>query len=234
MVTSLKSKGRAVAVLVSGGVESAVLLAEALRTHERVYPLYIRKGFIWETVELACLRRLLRSFQSDGLAELTVLDVPVSRIYRAHWSLGGNRVPGARAPDAQVYLPGRNLLFLGLAGLFCALRKIPVVWLGVLKGNPFQDARPGFLRRMARVLKDAQGTPVRIAAPLRKMTKGQVIRRWDGVIPWEKTFSCINPIRRRPATGSSAGRHCGRCQKCGERRAGFRAAGVTDPTNYAR
>ncbi|MDO8730180.1 MAG: 7-cyano-7-deazaguanine synthase, partial [Candidatus Omnitrophota bacterium] len=44
-------------------------------------------------------------------------------------------------------------------------------------------------------------------------------------LPWEKTFSCLNPKDHR---------HCGRCQKCAERRAGFRAAGVTDPTRYVK
>ena len=213
----------AAAVLVSGGVESGVLLAEALRTHERVYPLYIRKGFVWETVELAYLKRLLSAFKSDGLAELTILEVPMDRIYRPHWSLGKTRAPGFRAPDADVYLPGRNLFFFSLAGLFCSLRKIPTIWTGILKGNPFQDARPGFLRQMERILSASLGRPIRIAAPLRELTKGQVIRRWDGIVPWKLTFSCLKPAGRR---------HCGRCQKCAERRNGFRAAGVADPTSY--
>ena len=222
-IMTVSLKGQAVVVLVSGGVESAALLAEALRTHDRVYPLYVRKGFLWEAVELVYLKRLLRSFRSGALVKLTILHAPVGPIYRPHWSLGKERVPGSRAPDTEVYLPGRNLLFFSGAGLFCSLRKIPALWIGILKGNPFQDARPGFLRRMERVLAAGLGRPVRIVAPFRKWTKGQVIRRWAGAVAWEKTFSCLNPLHRR---------HCGRCQKCAERRAGFRAAGVADPTRY--
>ena len=71
-----KDQARAVAVLVSGGIESAALLAEALRRYERVYPIYVRKGFVWETVELAHLKRLLPHFRADGLAQLAVLELP--------------------------------------------------------------------------------------------------------------------------------------------------------------
>ena len=217
-------KDQAVAVLVSGGVESAAMLVEAIRRYERVYPVYVRKGFIWETVELAHLKRLLRSLQYDGLADLTVLEVSVKMVYPGHWSLGKNRVPGSRAPDTAVYLPGRNLLLLSLAGLFCSVRRIPTIWLGVLKGNPFRDARAGFIHQMESILEETLGIQIRIAAPLREFTKAQVIRRWPD-LRWEKTFSCLSPRNHR---------HCGRCQKCGERRAGFRAAGIPDPTPYVK
>lgn len=214
---------QAVAVLTSGGVESAALLAEALKRYERVYPIYVRKGLKWEDRELASLKKLLARLKADGLARLTVLQVPVAPIYRRHWSLWPGGTPGYTAPDAAVYLPGRNLLLLSLGGLFCGLRKIPNLWLGILKGNPFHDARIGFIHQMEDLLREAIGFPLRIAAPLREFTKGQVISRWPD-LPWEKTFSCLSPVR---------GRHCGRCQKCGERRAGFRAARVPDPTRYA-
>jgi len=216
-------KDQAVAVLVSGGVESAAMLAEAIRRSERVYPLYVRKGLVWEPAELGSLRKLLRHFQTDGLAPLAILDLPVQGIYGRHWSLGKAAAPGFRAPDTAVYLPGRNLLLLSLAGLFCSIRKIPVVWIGVLKGNPFRDARPGVIKQMEHFLGNTLGFRIRIKAPFRELRKGQVIRRWAD-LPWERTFSCLRPKK---------GRHCGRCQKCAERKAGFRAAGVADPTRYA-
>ena len=219
-----KDQERAVAVLVSGGVESAAMISEAVRRYERVYPVYVRKGFLWETVELAHLKRLLPHFKSEGLADLAVLELPLRDVYKAHWSLGRDRVPGSRASDPAVYLPGRNLLLLGLAGLFCGVRRVPTLWIGTLKGNPFRDAQPGFLRQMGGLLRESLGLPLRVTAPFRKLTKGQVIRRWKN-LPWEKTFSCLNPKDHR---------HCGRCQKCAERKAGFRAAGVEDPTEYVR
>ncbi len=215
---------RAAVILTSGGVESAALFAEAIRRYSRVYPLYVRKGFVWEKAELAHLKRFLRALGSDRLAPVTVLEAPLAAVYKPHWSLGKRPVPGFRAPDSAVYLPGRNLLLLGLGGLFCAVRKVPVLWIGVLKGNPFRDARRGFFDLMERSIREALGSAVRIQAPFLQKSKAEVIRRYR-VLPWQDTFSCIRPIQQA---------HCGRCQKCAERRSGFRAAGVTDPTKYAK
>ena len=221
---SSKDQVNAIAILTSGGVESAALLAEALKRYERVYPVFIRKGLNWEVAELFHLRKLLATLQSDGLAKLTILEVPLKPIYEHHWSLGRVGVPGAKAPDSAVYLPGRNLLLLGLGGLFCGLRKIPGLWIGILKGNLFHDARASFLHQIEQLLQESLGSSVRIAAPFRELSKAQVIRRWSQ-LPWEKTFSCLKPVNNK---------HCGRCQKCGERRAGFRAAGISDPTRYVK
>ncbi len=223
---TVKNKDQAAAVLVSGGVESAAMLSDALKRFERVYPVYIRKGFIWETVEQVHLKRLLKSLaaESEGLAPLSVLEAPMKPVYKPHWSLGVSRIPGARAPDSEVYLPGRNLLFLSLAGLFCSLRRVPVLWIGVLKGNPFKDARPAFFKGMERLIREAAGIPVKIETPYSALSKGQVIRKHPD-IDWRMTFSCLNPVNHR---------HCGRCQKCAERKTGFRAAAVIDPTIYSK
>ena len=218
------SKDQAVAVLTSGGTESAAMVAEALQRYERVYPIYIRKGFIWEQMEMIYLRRFLVSLRADGLAKCAVLSIPLQPVYNPHWSLGKSRVPGFKAPDEAVYLPGRNLLLLSMGGLFCSMRKIPNLWIGILKGNPFRDARSGFLHGMETVLQEAGDFPVRIAAPFRELSKQQVIRRWPD-LAWEKSFSCLSPVKRN---------HCGRCQKCAERIRGFRLAGVADPTRYAQ
>ena len=218
-----KDQGKAVGVLTSGGVESAALIAEALRAYERVYPIYIRKGLKWEKEELASLKGFLLTVETDGLAGLTVLDISLKQIYGRHWSLGKG-TPSYKAPDKAVYLPGRNILLLSLGGLFCNLRKITVLWLGILKGNPFHDARSGFLRQMEALLGESLGTPLRIAAPFHELTKAQVIARWPK-LAWGKTFSCLEPTQ---------GKHCGRCQKCAEREAGFKASGIPDPTRYAR
>lgn len=221
-MNALKGQDKAVAVLASGGIESAALLAEALRRYERVYPIYVRSGFRWEAAELGTLRKFLSFHRADGLARLTVLETPHQALYERHWSFGKMPVPGKEALDEAVYLPGRNLMLLSLAGTFCAVRRISSLWIGILKGNPFRDARSGFLERLEGVLQEALEFSVQIVAPLRELTKDQVIRRWPQV-PWVKTFSCIKPAGER---------HCGRCQKCGERQAGFERAGIFDPTRY--
>ena len=212
-------------VLLSGGVDSALLLRRALQRGDYVLPLYLRCGFVWETAELYWLRRLLRALRTPTLQPLQVIDLPIRPIYGAHWSLTGRRIPGARSADRAVFLPGRNALLLTAAAIACARERISTIALGVLKGNPFGDATPHFFSALASALSQALGAPIHIVAPLRRMSKARLIQA-DADAPFALTFSCL-----RPAAGYH---HCGRCNKCAERRRAFRLAGITDPTVYAQ
>jgi 7-cyano-7-deazaguanine synthase len=205
-----------ICALVSGGLDSCVMVAELARRYRRVYPIFIRQGLIWETTELRHLRRFLRATPINH-QPLTILSLPVTDLYRNHWSTTGRKTPGAKSHDAAVYLPGRNLMLLSKAAVFCALRGIPAIALGTLAGNPFPDATPRFFRDFGRL------AGVRVITPLRQLSKTQVIRR-GRALPLELSFSCIAPQH---------GRHCGRCNKCAERQHGFVAAGLPDPTRYA-
>lgn len=216
-------RSAAACVLVSGGLDSAVLLKDALRSYRSVQPLYVRAGMRWEPAEFRHLGRLLRALRSPRLRRLIVVEAPLADLYGRHWSTGGRRPPGYRAGNASVYLPGRNIALLSKAATFCALRGIPVLLSGILDGNPFPDATRPFLRAMERALSAGLGTRVRILAPYLRLTKRSVIRRARG-LPLEHTLSCNDPKR---------GRHCGSCSKCAERVRAFRRAGVPDPTAYA-
>ena len=99
-------------VLVSGGVESSVLLADALTRYDNVTPLYIRNHLRWEETELSWLKKFLREFKSDKLMPLKVLELPMRDLYESHWSITGIGVPGSKSRDEAVYLPGRNVIFL--------------------------------------------------------------------------------------------------------------------------
>ena len=216
-----------------------MLLTRFLKAGSGVFPLYLRCGFSWESAELYWLRRFLAAVRSPNLLPLQVVDMPLRSVYGArstsltscraqsrdgaHWSLTRRRIPGAESADAAVYLPGRNVLLLSYAAVACAPQGIRTIALGTLSGNPFGDATKRFFREMASCLTQALRHPIRIIAPLRRLTKPQLIRR-AARIPLGLTFSCLNPRGRR---------HCGRCNKCAERRRAFRAAGIVDPTLYA-
>lgn len=204
---------RSVCALVSGGLDSCVMLAELAKRYRQVYPLYIRHGLRWENAELQHLRRFLRAARLPGLQPLTVLRLPVGDLYGPHWSTTGQKVPGSRTPDAAVYLPGRNLLMLATAAVFCAPRQINTIAVGSLGHNPFPDATPAFFRHVAAAAGEAMNARLRIIAPFRSLTKEQVIRRGRG-LPLHMTFSCLNPRRGKP---------CGRCNKCAERQRAFLA-----------
>src|SRR4029079_12318971 len=102
------------AVLTSGGLDSAILLAHQARLHPDapVYPIYIRSDLRWEAVELNYLRKYLDHLRPycANIRELVVLHQPTADLYGQHWSTTGETVPDESTPDEAVYLPGRNLL----------------------------------------------------------------------------------------------------------------------------
>ena len=212
-----------ICVLVSGGLDSAALLGTLAGKHRRVFPLFVRMGLQWEKTELYWLRRFLAQLDSPRVQPLTVVELPATDVYGKHWSVTGKHVPGARTPDEAVYLPGRNLLLVSKAAVFCALRDIPTIALAPLGRNPFPDATPAFFRKFAQVASRALGRRITVAAPFRKLTKPQLIVR-SPELPLHLTFSCIAPRGRL---------HCGRCNKCAERKIAFREAKVRDFTRYS-
>jgi 7-cyano-7-deazaguanine synthase len=211
-----------VAVLISGGLDSAILLGDALRRGSTVHPLYLRMGLYWEEAELHFLRRYLDALRGPALAALRILELPVADLYGEHWSLHGRAVPDADSPDEAVFLPGRNVLLLSKAILWCYLHSIPAVALGTLAGNPFPDATPNFFTAFQNVVNQAIGGAVRVLAPYAGWSKIAVLRQGDD-LPLHWTLSCIHP---------RGARHCGRCNKCAERRRAFAESGLRDQTEY--
>ncbi len=211
------------AVLCSGGLDSAILLGEALRVYPAVHPLYIRTGAQWEAVEFDYLTRFLAAVHSPALRPLVVLNMPVADLYGSHWSLAG-AVPDESSPDEAVFLPGRNVILLSKALIWCHLNNVPELATAPLGSNPFPDATDEFYDGFANIVSHAVAGKVRVLRPYATLHlhKVDVLRRGVGM-PLQHTFSCIQPVRRL---------HCGRCNKCAERKHGFRDAKMTDPTKY--
>jgi 7-cyano-7-deazaguanine synthase len=223
------------AVLLSGGLDSAVLLAEEAAAGE-VYPIYVSVGLAWERAEQAMVARFLESAplraRGDRVRSLVSLSVDMRDVYAAtHWAMEG-RPPAYHTPDEDVYLPGRNVILLGKASVFCAASGIDRVVLGTLAHNPFPDATREFRRAMADALSLGLAHPLRIDAPYAGTSKADVVRRGAALgVPFELTMSCMNP-RPDPRDPRSAV-HCGECSKCRERHDAFVEVGVADPTEYA-
>ncbi len=170
------------------------------------------------------LTRWLARLSHPSLKPLTISDLSLRSISAGHWSLTGRGVPSRSSADAAVYLPARNVLLLTHAAIYAVTRRVSRLAVGTLASNPFGDATPNFFHAFAGCLRQALGRSFSIAAPLRRVTKTQVIAETPAA--WlALTFSCLRP------RGS---RHCGRCNKCAERQRAFRQAGVPDPTRYAR
>ncbi len=220
---NLRPTNSVLGVLASGGLDSAILVADLLRKQRRVQPIYIRTGLVWQEQELPALRRFLGEIVTPDLAELVVLDLPLADLYAGHWSLTGANIPAADSPDEAVFLPGRNALLLVKAAVWCQLHGVGELAMAPLGTSPFEDASEAFFRDFQSAINRGSPRSVKLLQPFAQMTKRQVMVLGRG-LPLELTFSCLAPI---------GGEHCGQCNKCAERQAAFREAQLEDRTQYA-
>jgi 7-cyano-7-deazaguanine synthase len=213
-----------VAVLASGGLDSSVMMGMIAQRGKQVFPVYVRAGLTWERDELATLRRFVRALEMKNIHPIAVLSLPMGDLAAEHWSMTGKGVPGYRAGLTSNYILGRNLTLLSKAAIFCAKNQIGEIDMAPLESNPFPDATPEFFRTFARAVELGVGIRLRVRAPFAGLTKADVVHRGQGM-PLQLTVSCARP---------KGNEHCGACTKCAERIAGFREAGITDPTIYRR
>jgi 7-cyano-7-deazaguanine synthase len=214
------------AVLCSGGLDSAVLVADALKHSATVQAIYVGVGFAWEVEERAMAARLFARPPFTGALEpLVDLQFDMRDVFPAtHWAVRGEP-PAFDTPDEDVYLPGRNVILLSKAAVYTVTAsKAFALLLGSLAGNPFPDATPDFFAATSRALSLGLDAQIAIAAPFAALHKADVIKKGIELgVPLELTLSCMQP---------KDGLHCGKCSKCRERRDAFREAGVEDPTSY--
>ena len=218
-------------VLLSGGLDSATTLALARSQGFECFALSVDYGQRHRH-ELEAARRVASSL---GIADHRTVAVDLRAI-------GGSaltaaiEVPKDRAEiggDVPVtYVPARNTVFLALlTGLAEVLGAHDlVIGANVQDYSGYPDCRPEFLRAFARVADlgtraGVEGARFTVHAPLLHLSKAGIIRLGQSLgVDYALTLSCYDP----PA----ALVHCGRCDACRLRRAGFLEAGVADPTVY--
>lgn len=226
-VTSAK---RAV-VLISGGLDSTTVLAIARDAGYECYGLSFDYGQR-HNAELAAAARVAAA---AGVAQYRIMRVDFGGIGGSALTDPGIAVPEAPTEGVPVtYVPARNTVFLSLALAWAEVLGAHAIFIGVnaIDYSGYPDCRPEFIAAFERVAALAtkagvEGQPLRIETPLIDMTKAEIIRRGATLgVDYAETVSCYQ--------ADDAGAACGKCDACRLRQAGFRDAGLPDPTRYRR
>ena len=216
-------------VLLSGGLDSATVLAIARSQHFECHALSVEYGQR-HRAELKAAQRLAVAL---GAHEHRTMRVDLADIGGSALTDIKLSVPQAPAPGIPVtYVPARNTLFLSLALGWAEVIGAADIFMGVnaVDYSGYPDCRPAFIQAfeaLARVATKAgvEGGRFTIHAPLIEMSKADIIRAgMDLGVDFAATVSCYQ--------ADSDGKACGKCDSCRLRAAGFAAANIPDPTIY--
>ena len=220
-------------ILLSGGLDSATVLAVAIRDGFRCIPLTFNYGQRHD-VELAAAQEVARSMGCTPpiIAALDLRVVGASAL-TSDISVPKGRDPGKMAQEVPVtYVPARNLLFLSYAAALAEARGATDLFIGVnaLDYSGYPDCREEFIRAFELAVNlgtktGSEGRRFTVHTPLIELSKAEIVALGTSLgVDYSLTHSCYDP------EGELA---CGRCDACLLRSAGFEKAGIDDPTRYA-
>jgi 7-cyano-7-deazaguanine synthase len=220
---------RRAVVLLSGGLDSATVMAIARAEGREVYALSFRYGQR-HAVELDCAARIAAA---QGARRHVVLDIDL-RAFGGSALTADIDVPHGEDPDRSgipvTYVPARNTIFLSFALAWAEVLEAPEIWIGVnaLDYSGYPDCRPEFIAsfqetaRLATRVGVETGQGVTLQTPLLSLSKAAIIERGLGLgVDYAMTSSCYDP--------GPDGRPCMACDSCQLRSRGFAQAGVADP-----
>jgi 7-cyano-7-deazaguanine synthase len=217
-------------ILLSGGLDSATVLAMARAAGIECYALSVSYGQRHQA-ELNAAARVAHAL---GAKEHRIMHVNLGRIGGSALTDLSIDVPTSPGEGIPVtYVPARNTIMLSLALAWAEVAKATEIHIGVnaVDYSGYPDCRPEYVAAFEKLATLAtragvEGGALRIRAPLVDMSKAQIIREGTRLgVDFGMTVSCYQ--------ADSAGRACGACDSCRLRREGFVAAGVPDPTNYS-
>lgn len=227
-MSNTSNEPRAV-ILVSGGLDSATLLAMAKAEGYSCHTLAFDYGQR-HRAELIAAERVSKAF---GAVEHKVVTLDLRSIGGSALTDQNIAVPTERSEGIPVtYVPARNTVFLSIALGWAEVLGARDIFIGVnaVDYSGYPDCRPEFIaafQHLANVATKAgvEGQPLHIRTPLITLSKADIIRHGVTLgVDYSLTVSCYQ--------ADEQGRACGRCDSCYLRREGFNAAGVADPTRY--
>jgi len=216
-------------VLLSGGLDSATVMAMAKRQGYICYALSVDYG----QRHYAELVEAERVAQALGAIEHRVVSVDLT-------GFGGSALTDKRiAVPVQTtkgipltYVPARNTILLSLALAWAEVLQVQDIFIGVnaVDFSGYPDCRPEYIaafESMANLATKAavEGKYLTLHAPLLRMSKADIVKLGTELgVDYSLTVSCYQ--------ADSDGRACALCDSCQLRRAGFKTAGIIDPTRY--
>ncbi len=221
-------------LLLSGGLDSATVLAWATRAGYAVHALSFRYGQRHQ-LELECARALAARF---NVKQHVVCDIDLRQFggsaLTADIAVPKDRDAASMAAGIPVtYVPARNTIFLSFAMAWAEVLGAQDVFIGVnaLDYSGYPDCRPAFIKAFERLANLATRTGVEgttrltVHTPLMEMTKREIIQLGQSLeVDYGMTTSCYDP--------SADGAACGHCDACQLRLRGFEQAGFPDPARY--
>ena len=215
-------------VLLSGGLDSATVLAIAINQGYRCHALSFDYGQKHKR-ELDCARK-----QAARAASHTVITLPPEIFSTSALTSGSLAIPAAGSASGipPTYVPARNTVFLSLALAMAENTACCDIFIGAntIDYPGYPDCRPEFIEAFARMANLAtrvaeDGMKIKINAPLLQLGKEEIIKTGIRLgVDYGDTISCYQP--------DGQGRACGKCDSCHFRMAGFAALGRDDPAAY--
>lgn len=223
--------GTRAVVLLSGGLDSATVLALAREQGRECYALSVAYGQR-HSIELDAAATVARAL---GAHEHRVMRVDLANIGGSALTDRSIAVPTAASPGIPVtYVPARNTIMLSLAMAWAEVLDAREIHVGVnaIDYSGYPDCRPEFVAAFENLAALAtragvEGRRLSIHAPLIHLSKAQIVR--EGIrlgVDYGLTVSCYQ--------ADDTGAACGLCDSCRLRREGFVSAGVFDPTRYRK
>lgn len=216
-------------VLLSGGLDSATVLAMARSSNYECYALSVAYGQR-HRAELDAARRVAAHLRAH---EHRIMSVDLAGIGGSALTDARLAVPETAQPGIPTtYVPARNTLFLSLALGWAEVIGAQDIFVGVnaVDFSGYPDCRPAFIQEFEELAQIAtkaglEGARFKIHAPLIEMSKAEIIQAGLQLgVDFSATVSCYQ--------ADADGRACSKCDSCRLRAAGFAAANTPDPTRY--
>ncbi len=220
---------RRAVVLLSGGLDSATVLAMARAQGFECFALSVDYGQRHHA-ELAAAQRVAREL---GAHEHRVINIDLTSFGGSALTDSSIAVPEQSSSGIPLtYVPARNTIMLSLALAWAEVLQAQDIFFGVnaVDYSGYPDCRPEYVvafERMANLATKAavEGKQLTLHAPLLHLSKAEIIRQGVRLgVDYSLTVSCYQ--------ADEDGRACGRCDSCRLRREGFQSAGVPDSTRY--